>query len=180
VHLVGFVTKKFVTMHGHMNVRKITWLFWFSFLFFPKTFLILKGAKRADIINVRLSSCEVPIISIKFYWTCMFSTDFLKIIKRHLSRRSIQWELTYSMQTENKTDMQKDIRDETKGGDTLSSRDVSIEYPRPNSRFSQFCKRAYEWTIFMTTRGWNSLSAVLKINSKRRSVGLILRVTYLN
>jgi len=22
VHLVGFITKKFVTMHGHMNVKK--------------------------------------------------------------------------------------------------------------------------------------------------------------
>jgi hypothetical protein len=23
VHLVGFITKKFVTMHGHMNVKKV-------------------------------------------------------------------------------------------------------------------------------------------------------------
>jgi len=23
VHLVGFITKKFVTMHGHVNVKKI-------------------------------------------------------------------------------------------------------------------------------------------------------------
>jgi len=22
VHLIGFITKKFVTMHGHMNVQK--------------------------------------------------------------------------------------------------------------------------------------------------------------
>jgi len=24
VHLVGFITKKFVTMHGHMNVKDVT------------------------------------------------------------------------------------------------------------------------------------------------------------
>jgi len=24
VHLVGFITKKFVTIHGHMNVKLIT------------------------------------------------------------------------------------------------------------------------------------------------------------
>ena len=24
VHLVGFIRKKFVTMHGHMNVKKVT------------------------------------------------------------------------------------------------------------------------------------------------------------
>jgi len=31
VHLVGFITKKFVTMHGQMNVKKIC-LFVSSFL----------------------------------------------------------------------------------------------------------------------------------------------------
>jgi len=25
VHLVGFITKKFVTMHGHINVKEILW-----------------------------------------------------------------------------------------------------------------------------------------------------------
>jgi len=27
VLLVGFISKKFVTMHGHMNVEKNTWMF---------------------------------------------------------------------------------------------------------------------------------------------------------
>jgi len=27
VHLVGFIIKKFVTMHGHMNVKYITSIF---------------------------------------------------------------------------------------------------------------------------------------------------------
>jgi len=26
VHLVGFITKKFVTMHGHMNVKLIAYV----------------------------------------------------------------------------------------------------------------------------------------------------------
>ena len=28
VHLVGFITKKFITMHGHMNVKKYPYLTW--------------------------------------------------------------------------------------------------------------------------------------------------------
>jgi len=38
VHLVGFITKKFVMMHGHMNVKKsyviygLNWIFWFHLL----------------------------------------------------------------------------------------------------------------------------------------------------
>ena len=31
VHLVGFITKKFVTKHGHMNVKKITLIFTFTY-----------------------------------------------------------------------------------------------------------------------------------------------------
>ena len=27
VRLVGFIIKKFVMMHGHMNVKKISWTF---------------------------------------------------------------------------------------------------------------------------------------------------------
>jgi len=27
VRLVGFITKKFVTMHGHMNIKKVTIMF---------------------------------------------------------------------------------------------------------------------------------------------------------
>ena len=27
VHLVGFITKKFVTVHGHMNVKKLSYMF---------------------------------------------------------------------------------------------------------------------------------------------------------
>jgi len=31
VHLVGFITKKFVTMHGHTNVKKIQYLIFAKF-----------------------------------------------------------------------------------------------------------------------------------------------------
>jgi hypothetical protein len=40
MHLVGFITKKFVTMHGHMNVKlediacDFLFLFFFIFIFF--------------------------------------------------------------------------------------------------------------------------------------------------
>jgi len=143
------------------TVLNTTGLLWFSLQFLPKEFLILKGAKRDD-VHVRRSSCEMPIIPVKFNRTCILSTDFRKVINYQLPYRSNQWESNYSMRTENKTDIQTDIRDEA------------------NSRFSQFYKRTYEWTIFMTARAWNSFSAALKSNSKRRYVGLNLKVSYPN
>jgi len=34
VHLVGFIIKKFVTMHGHMNVKFVIYVVYFLFVLF--------------------------------------------------------------------------------------------------------------------------------------------------
>jgi hypothetical protein len=55
-----------------------------------ETFLFLRRIQR-DIINVHRSSCEVPIILVRFYEIWIFSTDLWKMLKMKISWKSIQW-----------------------------------------------------------------------------------------
>jgi len=84
-----------------LNINSV---FWFSLQILSTTVLILRWTERDMIINVYWSSCKVPFILVRF-----FSTDFRKILKCQISWKSIQWEPSFSMRTNGRTDMTKII-----------------------------------------------------------------------
>jgi hypothetical protein len=75
----------------------------FSTTFVWKTFLILRRNERGMIKNVYWSSCKVPIMS-DFNETWICSTDFRKILKYQISRKSVQWESSCFMRIDGRTD----------------------------------------------------------------------------
>jgi hypothetical protein len=95
-----------------------------------------------------------------FNYTSIFSTDSRKIIKYQISWISVQWDPSCFVRTDGRTDgridEQTDRHDETKDGDTLSSRHVSscdvrlqLGYLTLNSgaksHFCQLCLRHVIW-----------------------------------
>jgi hypothetical protein len=54
----------------------IKWVFWFSLQILSKTFLILRSTVWDTVINVRTSSCKVPVIFSDLNENLIFSTDF--------------------------------------------------------------------------------------------------------
>jgi hypothetical protein len=93
----------------------------FSLQILPDTFLVLRRI-RPDIINKCLQALRVK----KIRYSCrilmkssVFSSDFRKILKYKMSRKSVEWKPSCSMPTDGQTDMAK----------------LAV-------RFSQFCKRA--------------------------------------
>jgi hypothetical protein len=75
------------------------------------------------IINVFYSSCEVPVILIRFQQTVHFSTDFRNTPKYRISRKSVQLAADL-FHADRQTDRQTDRLDKAK------------------SHFSQLCERA--------------------------------------
>jgi len=57
--------------------------------------------------NVYLSSCEVSVILVRFNETLIFVRDFQKILKYQISRKSVQWKPSCSIQTDGRTDTRK-------------------------------------------------------------------------
>jgi hypothetical protein len=75
-------------------------VFWFSLQRSSETFLILRRNERDVTKNVYWSSCEVPLLLSDFNESCIFSKDFLKILKYQISWKSIQWKPSNSMRTD--------------------------------------------------------------------------------
>jgi len=73
---------------------------------FVETFFILSRTERDTIKNVYWSSCNVPIILVRFYWTWNFSTYFRKI-PYQISWKPVQREPICSTHTEGRTDVMK-------------------------------------------------------------------------
>ena len=80
--------------------------------------IIIRKIKLGVIINVHRSSCEVPVILVRFQCNLNFPDRFSKSTRISNLMKSVQWEQSCSM----RTDEQTDRNDEA------------------NSRFSQFCK----------------------------------------
>jgi hypothetical protein len=64
----------------------------------PETFLIVRRI-QLYIINVYWCSCKVQLLLLYFKETCIFSTDFQKIIKQNFMKL-VQWEPSCSMRTD--------------------------------------------------------------------------------
>ena len=67
---------------------------------FYRTFLILRITERDMIKNVYWSSCKVALSLSHFNETWIFFTDFGRICKNKISRKSVQQELNCSTRTD--------------------------------------------------------------------------------
>ena len=83
-------------------------VFWFSLQLLSKTFLILRIIQRDIVINVKTSSCKVPVILERFWWNFNFLDRYSKKPKHHISSKSVQWESSCSMRTNGQKDGRTD------------------------------------------------------------------------
>jgi hypothetical protein len=76
----------------------------FCFLYSFETFLILGRTERYMIKSVCWCSVKCPLFFSDFNEIWIFSTDFRKIFKYKISWKSVQWERSFSMRTDGRTD----------------------------------------------------------------------------
>ena len=92
-------------------------MFWFSLKPLSEIFLVLTKIQRDILINVRTSSCNVPVILVIFNRPWIFGTGFRIILSYQISWKHVQWELSCSMRTDGQTAITKHLfafRDFTK------------------------------------------------------------------
>jgi len=75
-------------------------VFWFCLQLLSETFLILRRIQWQMIKNLHRSSYKLCVILVE---TWIFWTDFRKILKYQISRKSIQWEPSCSFRTDGQT-----------------------------------------------------------------------------
>jgi len=85
-----------------------------SFCFYlqilSETLLVLRIIQRNSIINVRGSSCELPVGLLRFSLNFNFLNRLRKILKYQFSWKFAEWEPSCSMRTERQTDRHTDRR----------------------------------------------------------------------
>jgi len=109
-----------------MNINSV---FLFSRELLCEICLILGRTEQDMTKNICWSYVNYTLFVSEFNETCIFLTDFRKVLKYQSSWKVIQWELNCSMWTDGQTDRQSAKHDET------------------HSCFSQFCECAW-LTIF--------------------------------
>jgi hypothetical protein len=97
--------------HKRHDFRKkellnIKWVFWFSLQLSSKTFLFLRRIRRDIVINVKTSSCKVPVILIWFQRNLSFLDRFSKkvLISSFIKIRPVG---AYLYHANGRTDMAK-------------------------------------------------------------------------
>ena len=81
-------------------------MFRFYLQILSEKFLIVRRNERDMIINIYWSSCKVSVILVRFSETLIFLRDFRKIRKYQISRKSVPWKPSCSMQTDGRTEGQ--------------------------------------------------------------------------
>jgi hypothetical protein len=66
-------------------------VFWLSVQFLSETFLIFRIIQRGIIINGKNLHLNYKLLLSDFNEAWIFSTDFRKMLKHHISRKSLQW-----------------------------------------------------------------------------------------
>jgi len=104
-YMISPTLQKFSTLPHKLQIfRKIfighKMCIWILFTNFCPTFLILRRNGQDMFINIRTSSCKVPLFLLDLNKTCIFWKDFRKILQYEFSRRSLQWEPSCSMRTD--------------------------------------------------------------------------------
>jgi len=83
-----------------LNTKRV---FWFSLQLLSETFFILKRNER-DMTKMYIGPhVKYPLFLSDFNDTWIFSTDFRKIPKYQISRKSTYWDPSCSMQTDGRT-----------------------------------------------------------------------------
>jgi hypothetical protein len=88
------------TIFEKKNLLSIKCIFRFYLQIMSGNFLIVRRDGRDMIKNVYWSSCTVSAIRARFNETLIYLTDFRKIPKYQISRKSAQWKPSCSMQTD--------------------------------------------------------------------------------
>ena len=89
------------------DFRKNYWTYnaCFDFLYkFCLKLLIVRRIQRDIIINICRSSCKVPVILVRFEWNLNFLDRVSKNPQNKILWKSIQWEPSFSMRTDGRTD----------------------------------------------------------------------------
>ena len=83
------------------KLQNTKYVFWFSLWLLSETFLILSRIQRQIYMYIGLH-VKYPLFLLDFNETWIFSTDFRKTVKYHISRTSVPWEPS-STRTERQT-----------------------------------------------------------------------------
>jgi hypothetical protein len=90
------------------KVSDMKCVFLFSLQLLFEAFLIVRRVQQDIVISVKTSSCKVPVIVVGLNETRIFWTDFQKKkLKYQISPEAVQWEPSFSIRTNGRTDMTK-------------------------------------------------------------------------
>ena len=98
-------------------------VFWFSLQLLWKLFLSIIIIQGDITIHVHRSSCKVTVTVVTFNETWTTSTDFRKILQFQMSLKPVQWNTSWSLWTDGRTD----------------------RHDEANSCFPQFCECTYTY-----------------------------------
>ena len=96
-HINGTICEK----ENLLNIKRV-FLFCLQILF--EIFMNLRRIQQDIVINVKTSSCKVPVILVGFLQNLNFLTDFRKKLKYQDASKSVQWESSCSMRSDGRTD----------------------------------------------------------------------------
>jgi len=90
------------------RLLNIKCVFWFYLQPLSEIFIILRRSERDMIKNVYWPSCNCPLFLSDVNETWIFPKDFRKTLKYQILWKSVQWESSFTMRKDGRTDGQTD------------------------------------------------------------------------